>query len=199
MRTLPIAGQGRPERADAARNRALILAAAAELHADHGVDGLKIDEVARVAGVGKGTVYRRFQHKAGLASALLDHRVRTMHEQMFQGPAPLGPGGPPRQRLAAFVDAYINHMIENIDLVLLAESMTPGGRLGRQVYPFWRRHVEILLSEIGTSDTKFRAESIMAVLAATQLHHWKVVQGWSTESLVAAAQGAIDRLATTHE
>lgn len=120
-------------------------------------------------------------------------------KQMLQGPAPIGPGGAPRQRLAAFVDAYIRHMIENIDLVLLAERTTPGGRLGRQVYPFWRRHVEILLSEIGTSETRFRAESIMAVLAAAQLHHWKVAQGWNTEFLVAAAQCAVDRLATTHE
>ncbi len=51
--------QGRPLRADAARNRALILAAAAEVFAKRGL-GATLDEVAHHAGVGVGTVYRRF-------------------------------------------------------------------------------------------------------------------------------------------
>ncbi|MCQ9386423.1 TetR/AcrR family transcriptional regulator [Brevibacterium moorei] len=194
MRNLTILGQPSPERADAERNREKVLSAAAELHAAHGVTGLKMDEVARVAGVGKGTVYRRFENKAGLASALLDARVRDMHQGLLQGPPPLGPGAPPEDRLIAFVEAYVRHMITNIDLVLLAESATPGGRLGRQVYPFWRHHVEILVTEIGTPRPRFCAEAIMAVLAAEQLNAWYTNQGWGPETLIEAVQEIVVRL-----
>lgn len=194
MKSLPVAGQGRPKRADAQRNRARILDAAAAIHARDGVDALKMDAVAARAGVGKGTVYRRFQDKAGLASALLDQRIRGVHAGMLTGPPPLGPGAPPRERLAAFVDAYCRHMLANIDLVLLAEDATQGGRLGRQVYPFWRHHVQILLAEAGSPAPRFRAESIMATLAAAQLHDWAVDQGWETDALIRRLQEAVDDL-----
>lgn len=194
MKSLPVAGQARPERADAQRNRARVIDAAATIHALEGVDGLKMDAVAARAGVGKGTVYRRFHDKAGLASALLDQRIRGVHAGMLTGPPPLGPGAPPRERLAAFVDAYCRHMLDNIDLVLLAEDATRGGRLGRQVYPFWRHHVQILLAEAGSRAPRFRAESIMATLAAAQLHDWSVNQGWETDALIGRLQEAVDDL-----
>ncbi|NUR86254.1 MAG: TetR family transcriptional regulator, partial [Nonomuraea sp.] len=53
-------GTVRRERTDAARNRAKILAAAADIVAAHGVAGLSMAEVAAAAGVGVGTLYRRF-------------------------------------------------------------------------------------------------------------------------------------------
>src|SRR3954454_3811127 len=58
-----------PERADAARNRRKVLAAAEELFAARGVAAISMDDVAAAAGVGKGTLYRRFGDKSGLASA----------------------------------------------------------------------------------------------------------------------------------
>src|SRR5262252_1206711 len=100
------------ERADAARNRATVLAAAAGLFRRHGADGLSMDAVAAAAGVGKGTLFRRFGDKSGLAAALLDHEEQALQEAILFGPAPLGPGQPgesppPRDRLRAFVDAYL--------------------------------------------------------------------------------------------
>ena len=65
------------ERADAARNRAKVLEAAAELFARHGVESVSMDAVAAAAGVGKGTLFRRFGDKAGLAVALLDEHLSS--------------------------------------------------------------------------------------------------------------------------
>jgi len=70
------------ERADAARNRAAVLNAAAELFREHGVDNVSMDAVAAAAGVGKGTLFRRFGDKAGLAVALLDERERKLQEEI---------------------------------------------------------------------------------------------------------------------
>jgi AcrR family transcriptional regulator len=66
--------QARPLRADAARNREAILTAAAKLLARDGLD-VSLDEVARRAGVGSATVYRRFPTQEALAAAVLEAKI----------------------------------------------------------------------------------------------------------------------------
>ncbi|WP_328807853.1 helix-turn-helix domain-containing protein [Nonomuraea antri] len=91
---LPIVGQPGPERADAARNRQKIIEVAARMIAEQGAEQLSLDEVARAAGVGVGTVYRRFGDRAGLVYALIDESERRFQAAFLTGPPPLGPGGP---------------------------------------------------------------------------------------------------------
>src|SRR3954453_24235843 len=83
------------ERADAARNRRRILAAAARLFEERGVERTSMEAIASEAGVGKGTLFRRFGDRAGLVHALLDERERAFQEALIRGDAPLGPGAPP--------------------------------------------------------------------------------------------------------
>jgi AcrR family transcriptional regulator len=64
----------RPLRADAARNRARLLEAAKEVFAERGLDAT-MDEIARRAGVGVGTAYRRFRNRDDLINALLEERL----------------------------------------------------------------------------------------------------------------------------
>ena len=68
---------GRPLRRDAARNRERILAAAAELFTERGLQ-VTLDEVAHRAGVGVGTVYRRFPDKEALTDALFEERLTAL-------------------------------------------------------------------------------------------------------------------------
>jgi AcrR family transcriptional regulator len=67
----------RPLRRDAERNRQRILAAAADLLSERGLDAT-LDDVARAAGVGVGTVYRRFPDKESLIEELFRDRVDAM-------------------------------------------------------------------------------------------------------------------------
>jgi AcrR family transcriptional regulator len=67
----------RPLRRDAERNRQRILAAAGELFTQRGL-GVTLDDIARHAGVGVGTVYRRFPDKEVLIDALFEQRLETM-------------------------------------------------------------------------------------------------------------------------
>ncbi len=76
---LPVAASdsGPAERGDAARNRALLLDAARRLIAERGADAVSMDDIAAAAGVGKGTVFRRFGNRAGLMMVLLDEDERA--------------------------------------------------------------------------------------------------------------------------
>jgi len=67
----------RPLRVDAERNRLRILAAAATLFAERGVD-VSIDDIAAAAGVGIGTLYRRFPDREALIEALFEEKVAGM-------------------------------------------------------------------------------------------------------------------------
>lgn len=68
---------GQPLRADAARNRARVLEVAYETFAAEGL-AVPVDEIARRAGVGPGTLYRHFPTKEALFGAVIEDRVRTM-------------------------------------------------------------------------------------------------------------------------
>jgi len=67
----------RPLRRDAERNRQRILKAASEVFTERGLD-VSLDEVARHAGVGVGTVYRRFRTKEDLVEALFMDRIEEL-------------------------------------------------------------------------------------------------------------------------
>jgi AcrR family transcriptional regulator len=174
------------ERADAARNRRKVLAAAQALFAERGVAVVTMDDVAAAAGVGKGTLYRRFGDKSGLAAALLDERERDLQSRMLSGPPPLGPdplpheagvrvtsgsggGTPPSERLAAFVRAYL----AMLDIVLLSETSTPGARHRTGAHAFWATHCRLLLQAAGAPDAALRADVLLAALAADQVRHWR--------------------------
>src|SRR3712207_9477395 len=79
------------ERADAARNRLRVLAAAERLFAERGVGGVTMDDVAAAAGVGKGTLYRRFSVKGGRGAAASERRGGRRGHAWLHGPAPPRP------------------------------------------------------------------------------------------------------------
>ncbi|MEV4612633.1 helix-turn-helix domain-containing protein [Kitasatospora sp. NPDC049258] len=151
------------ERADAARNRAAVLEAAARLFAEQGVEAVSMDQVAAAAGVGKGTLFRRFGDKAGLAAALLDARERVLQEAVLHGPPPLGPGAPADLRVDAFLDAYLDYLLEHLPLVRMSETASPGARYRIGAYRFWHRHLAILLA--GSPDPDHTAHALLAAVA----------------------------------
>lgn len=72
-----VESEPRPLRRDAARNREVVLEAAAEVFAESGLNG-SYDEIARRAGVGAGTVYRRFPRRAELVQALFESQIEQI-------------------------------------------------------------------------------------------------------------------------
>ncbi|QKW33882.1 TetR/AcrR family transcriptional regulator [Actinomadura sp. NAK00032] len=179
------------ERADAARNRVKVLDAAAGLFAGQGVESVSMDAVAAAAGVGKGTLFRRFGDKAGLAAALLNQRERDLQDAILSGPAPLGPGAgdaavPPSDRLHAFADAYLDYALDHLSLLRMSETAAPGARYRIGAYGFWHRHLTILLDQLGETDAEATAHALLAVLGAEHLA--AMVDGVGAERARAAVQ-----------
>src|SRR5579864_3076985 len=140
-------GPPHAERADAARNRQLLLAAAREIIAEQGADKLTMDGLAGRAGLGKGTVFRRFGTRAGIFHALLDDDERDFQDRVLSGPPPLGPGAPPLDRLIAYGQARIDFLIRHRDIARAAldgREQVPAGSQS----PMSREHIRFLLGQM---------------------------------------------------
>lgn len=173
VRPLPQINSAPPkERADAARNRAKVLQAAERLFAEHGMAEVTMDDVAAQAQVGKGTLYRRFGDKSGLAAALLDEWETDLQHRMLAGPPPLGPGAQARQRLAAFIESYLDYVANHLDLVKMSQTASPGARLRTGSHQLWQHHCRILLTEARADDPDIRADVLMAAMTAEQVEYW---------------------------
>ncbi|MBS2532581.1 TetR/AcrR family transcriptional regulator [Catenulispora sp. NF23] len=207
---LPLLDAPPRERADAARNRALVLQAAWRLYTHGGVEALTTDAVAQEAGVGKGTVYRRFRDKSGLVAALLDDKEKELQLAMISGPAPLGPeplgqatlapatttatatapstavaAATHTERRVAFVHAYLDYLQAHLDLLLAAETAAPGARYRLGVYQFWKTHLTMLFTE--DPDSEFRAYTVLALLDAGLVSHL-LADGWGWDRVRAGAE-----------
>jgi AcrR family transcriptional regulator len=166
-RELPVAGQAQRERRDAARNRAAILAAAQRLFESEGPAAVSMERVAEEAGVGKGTIYRRFGDRASLATTLLDAGERELQEALIRGSPPLGPGAPPAERLIAFGHAWLDVLVRDGDIVLASEHGPVGTRFRGAVYASHRAHVILLLREARPgADAEYLADALLAALSA---------------------------------
>jgi AcrR family transcriptional regulator len=183
------------ERADAARNRTAILGAAERLVAQRGVDCVTMDEVAAAAGVGKGTLFRRFGDRAGLLRALLDDRERALQEDLIRGEPPLGPGVPARERLIAFGHRLLEEIEMQGDLLLAAEAgAPPGTRLLHSVYAAHRAHVTALLRDVvPASDCDYLADVLLAALAAEVVLYQRRALGMPLERLKGGWRELLDR------
>jgi AcrR family transcriptional regulator len=155
----------RAERADAVRNRKHLLATAREMLAGQGADTLTMDALAERAGLGKGTVFRRFGTRAGIFQALLDDDERAFQEQVLSGPPPLGPGAPPLDRLIAYGRARAAFLIEHREIARAALDGSQPVPAGVQT-PVSQMHIRVLLAQIpiGAADLDILAMQLTAAL-----------------------------------
>jgi AcrR family transcriptional regulator len=153
----------RPERGDAAMNRLRILAAARSLLAERGPAGLSMDAVAAAAGVGKGTVFRRFGDRAGLMEALVSDYMQGFQDAFLSGPPPLGPGADPRERLETFIVELLTLQRDHLPLALAAGT-TIAAR--DRVYGALLLHARTLIREIHpTIDPDVTAAMLLGAIA----------------------------------
>lgn len=174
---LPVIGTEPRERADAARNRRRILAAAQRLFAQQGVRCTSMDAIATEAGVGKGTLFRRFGDRSSLALAVLDESERELQDAILDGPPPLGPGVAPCRRLVAFGAAMLDRLETHLDLLLDAELHSAGGFLRSEPYMVHWLHVRTLVEQARPScDVDYTTDVLLGALSAQVFAHQRRVR-----------------------
>ncbi|MGH3801960.1 MAG: TetR/AcrR family transcriptional regulator [Pseudonocardiaceae bacterium] len=198
--TLPVVGQPPDERADAARNRRAVLAAARTIMVNDGVDALCMDRVATEAGVGVGTVYRRFGDRAKLAYALLDDDEQRFQAAFLFGPPPLGPGASPVARIRAFLHAYVDRLDTHASLLALAEAHSPIARYGSGAYQTHRTHLIALLTLADAkADATYLADALLAVLGGGLFLHQRQNLQLSTDRIKVGIDQLLTGLACARE
>lgn len=179
---LPISDEAPQERGDAARNRTLLLEAARRLITERGADSVTTDDIAAAAGVGKGTLFRRFGSRAGLMIVLLDEDEKVQQQAFLFGPPPLGPGAPPLERLLAYGRARLEFVKAHQPLLSDA-NRDPQMRFNAPA-TLHHRHVTVLLEEAGTTgDLDAQATALLALLDADYVHHQIADGGKTLKSL----------------
>ncbi|MFE6932517.1 TetR/AcrR family transcriptional regulator [Streptomyces sp. NPDC057699] len=182
---LTLAATGEPEmlRADAARNRALLLDAASRLLVRCGAANLTMESVAAAAGVGKGTVFRRFKDRTGLLIALLDHREALLQAAFLTGPPPMGPDAPAAERLHAFGPALMRHERDHHELILASRTdplrtyEVPAQRLRLS-------HVTLLLRQArAAGEPELLAHTLLGSIDTPLVHHLTCERGMDIDRL----------------
>ena len=153
------------QRATAARNETAILEAARELIAAGGGDRVDVRQIAAAAGVGVGTIYRRFGDKAAVLAALVCEDERALQDALVSGPPPLGPGVPAPERLEALLRALCRLTDEHADALAAGQATAAEGRYAFGSYEAWRLHATVLIAQIDPElDAEWLADLVIAPL-----------------------------------
>src|SRR5436190_9703258 len=183
------------ERADAARNRRRILAAAAQLIEARGVEQVSMDAIAAEAGVGKGTLFRRFGDRSGLVMALLDERTREFQDAMIRGEPPLGPGAEPVERICAFGRGMLALLEQHGEMLLAAELGARWVRGEAGVYALYRTHLAMLVREAAPElDDEYVAEALLTPLSAETFLYLRKGRELPLERIEAGYEQLVRRL-----
>jgi AcrR family transcriptional regulator len=192
----PVPQQAPQERGDAARNRALLLDAARDLIAERGADAVSMDDVAAAAGVGKGTLFRRFGSRAGLMIVLLDEDEKTEQQAFLFGPPPLGPGAPPLERLLAYGRSRLR-FVHTHHALLSDAARDPQTRFNAPA-TLHRTHVRMLLEAAGTTgDLNAQTDALLGLLDADYVEHQLVDLGHTLDTLGDAWEAVARKLCGT--
>lgn len=183
----------RHERADAAANRALILHTAERLFRERGVENVCMAEIAEAAGVGKGTLYRRFANKGELCLALMDTQMAEFQNAMltlFNGLS--AQGVPYLEQLATFLRSLVE--FTEIHSPLLVEVQRAGMIQSEErlnLPHFWQyMTVSALLRSAERAgeladglDLEYLGEALLAPLQVDYFRFQRNIRGYTLERI----------------
>jgi AcrR family transcriptional regulator len=186
-----ILGEPRSTRADAVKNRELLILAARDLIAEKGVDVVTTAMVAARAGVGKGTLYRHFPNgMSELCQALLDECQRDLQDRTLRH---LRAGGDPAEHLIWFVTEALKFVDEHRPMLVTMEGEAPG--LAHPAHWWWMQTIRGLLGQIRPDlDLDYAADLLYVMIDPRTLEFQRERRGYSLERITDALSGAIRKL-----
>lgn len=183
------------ERRDAAANRQLLLQTATRLFTEYGVQNVNMADIAKEAGVGKGTLYRRFVNKGDLCLQLLDKQLQDLQDRVLAHMRQMVIDGQPyMEQLDYFLDLSVYFVSDNLPLMVEIELAPP---IDQMVHPdinvphFWQEMtVRVLLDRAIAAgelspelDSHYVASLLMGALNARIIRYQLEVRGFSVERI----------------
>ena len=202
-KNLDYAGREAPhggERRDVARNRERVLEAARSLFEERGVVNVTMEEIARSAGVGKATLYRRYPHKGLLCHALLDEPAREFQAETLEDLGRAGIGA--TEKLGLFLDRLVRFTDANLDLLYGGHETLDGTeRLAHFSDPSygWLRGTILGLLRVARRegeveedlDAEYLADALLASIGVDLFYHQRRELGLSAERISAGLRSLI--------
>lgn len=181
-----------PMRADAVQNRTLLLETAQGLFNAEGVEAVSMSQIAREAGVGKGTLYRHFNDKVDLCQALLDESQRDLQERTF---ATLRTGMDPHDKLVWFLEQVIHYVTSNIALLFAGNGSLAASHLIHPAHIWWRETIRGLLNQMKVEgNISYLTDVIYVMLDVVTVRFQIEALGYTTEQVIAGLTETLDRL-----
>lgn len=183
----------RRERRDAVEHRRLILQTAQSLFEEHGVQSVSMHQIAKTAGIGQATLYRRYAHKGDLCSELLTDYSNRMLEKIseyLRANAHL----PAADRLGGIIGHWIDALEEKAEMIATMEARVNcdprGNFFHTEMYMTLRGQISGLLGEMigtagstGTVDTTLTAHALICSMAPPGYFHLKQEMGYDVEQI----------------
>jgi AcrR family transcriptional regulator len=191
--------RARPERADAAANRRLILATAESLFAEQGVEAVTMADIAQAAGVGKGTLYRRFANKPELCLVLMDEQMLAFQNETLAHLRELATRGTPiSKQLDFFLDTLVYFTDRHLPLLCEVQRAGLLSTGHDHESPHIWQHITIkgllntavLAGELSPEvDVEYTADALLAPLRVTLFRFQREWRGFSLERISDGLQG----------
>ena len=181
----------RPKRADAIRNRQLLLDTARRLFEVEGVESVSMSAVAQKARVGKGTLYRHFSDKGELLHALLDEDMRQLQEETLQR---IRDGQDPFDNLKWFIQQTLNFVLHNSDSLCEASNNASTPMLQHPAHLWWRQTIIGLLTQSGAQgDLSYLTDVIYVMLDVTTIRFQRRALGYDRERILEGINDLLER------
>lgn len=165
----------RTERADAARNRQAVLAAADKLFGDpECADDVSMEQIATAAGVGKGTLFRRFGDRSNLLLELYALRLEPLQSAILGEAGPLGSEAPAQIRIPAILTATATFKLDNASLMKALETSPVADLFASPWYKELHTLVADLLTAAEVPDPLYTTHILLGALRADFLRHLAV-------------------------
>ena len=197
----------RPERRDAAENRQRILETARQLFAESGVENVTMHQIAKAAGIGQGTLYRRYINKGDLCFALLRASFAEMRDEVDQSLAKTVDSQSRLAQLDDLLRRLVNFIESQIPLIGVMEAADGAKRKSpfrNPLYEWAHQTVSRLLqeaiaqAEILPLDPIYTADALLAALNAEMYLFQRTDRGFTPEQILQGIRWIyIERLKTS--
>jgi AcrR family transcriptional regulator len=182
----------RRERKDAVEHRQLILQTAKLLFNEYGVHPVSMHQIAKTAGIGQATLYRRYAHKGQLCSDIMQDYIQQLMEAITTY-LQANTSNPAEERLGGILDHWIDALEDKYELIIAMESkaVCEDDRMNfftTPMYHFLREHISKLIVEIekerpSTADPIIVAHAIICSLNPIGYFYMKQERGYTKEQM----------------